>query len=166
MSKMSMWNNLTELFNLDEIKNLKENDLKITSSEQEIKQLKAVLYDPEHCLDESFQREAERIFHQKNAERQENQQKEIEIDIENMSGDDEDPKAQTRRRIYEELKGNFCCPNLKPSYLNTARHQLEKRKNFDAENYGWLLVIGKEHLRLFVKYIDHTFDNQNIGSQR
>ena len=46
----------TELFNLDEIKNLKENDLKITSSEQEIKQLKAVLYDPENCLDESFQR--------------------------------------------------------------------------------------------------------------
>ena len=35
----------TELFNLDEINNLKENDLKITSSEQEIKQLKAVLYD-------------------------------------------------------------------------------------------------------------------------
>ena len=55
----------TELFNLDEIKNLKENDLKITSSEQEIKQLKAVLYDSENCLDESFQREAERIFHQK-----------------------------------------------------------------------------------------------------
>ena len=55
----------TELFNLEEIKNLKENDLKITSSEQEIKQLKAVLYDPENCLDQSFQRETERIFHQK-----------------------------------------------------------------------------------------------------
>ena len=50
-----------ELFNLDEIKNLKGNDLKITSSEQEIKQLKAALYDPEKCLDESFQKEAERI---------------------------------------------------------------------------------------------------------
>ena len=34
---------------------------------------------------------------------------------------------------------------MKPSYLNTARHQLEKKKNFDAEDYGWLLVIGKEH---------------------
>ena len=55
----------TELLNLDEIKNLKENDLKITSSEQEMKQLKEVLYDPENCLDESFQKEAERIFHQK-----------------------------------------------------------------------------------------------------
>ena len=98
----------TELFNLDEIKNLKENDLKITSSEQEIKQLKAVLYDPENCLDESIQKEAERIFHQKNAERQENQQKEIEMDVENMSGDDEDPNAQTyQRRTYEELRGNF-----------------------------------------------------------
>ena len=136
----------TELFNLDEIKSFKENDLKITSSEQEIKQLKAVLYDPENCLDESFQREAERIFHQKNAERQENQQKEIEMDIENMSGDDEDPNAQTyQRRIYEELRGNFYRPNLKPSYLNTARHQLEKRKNVDAEDYGWWLIIGKEH---------------------
>ena len=82
----------------------------------------------------------------KNAERQENQQKEIEMDIENMSGDDEDPNAQTQqRRIYEELRGNFLRPNLKPSYLNTARHQLEKRKNFDAEDYGWLLVTGKEH---------------------
>ena len=102
----------TELFNLDEIKNLK-----ITSSEQEIKQLKAVLYDPENCLDESFQREAERIFPQKNAERQENQQKEIEMDIENMSGDDEDPNAQTyQRRIYEELRGNFYRQNLKPSF--------------------------------------------------
>ena len=28
--------------------------------------------------------------------------------------------------------------------MNTGRHQLEKRKNFDAEDYGWLLVIGKE----------------------
>ena len=56
---------IIEQFNLDEIKDLKENDLKITSSEQEIKQLKAALYDPENCLDESFQREAERIFHQK-----------------------------------------------------------------------------------------------------
>ena len=63
-----------------------------------------------------------------------------------MSGDDEDPNAQTyQRRIYEELRGNFHRTNLKPSYLNTARHQLEKRKNFDAEDYGWLLVIGKEH---------------------
>ena len=34
---------------------------------------------------------------------------------------------------------------MKPSYLNTARHQLEKKKNFNAEDYGWLLVIGKEH---------------------
>ena len=84
----------TELFNLDERKNLKENDLKITTSEQEIKQFKTVLYDPENCLDESLQREAERIFHQKNAERQENQQKEIEMDIENMSGDDEDPMSK------------------------------------------------------------------------
>ena len=55
----------TELFDLDEIKNLKENDLKITSSQQEIKQLKTILYDPENCLDESFEKEAERIFHQK-----------------------------------------------------------------------------------------------------
>ena len=55
----------TELFNLDEIKNLKENDLKITSSEQEIKLLKTILYDPENCLDESFEKEAERTFHQK-----------------------------------------------------------------------------------------------------
>ena len=54
-----------ELFNLDEIKNLKENDLKITSSEQEIKQLKTTLYDPENCFDESFEKEAERIFHKK-----------------------------------------------------------------------------------------------------
>ena len=63
-----------------------------------------------------------------------------------MSGDDEDPNAQTyQRRICEELRGNFYLPNLKPSYLNTVRHQLEKRKNLDAEDYGWLLVIGKEH---------------------
>ena len=120
--------------------------MKITSSEQEIKQLRTILYDPENCLDESFEKEAERIFHQKNAERQENQQKEIEMDVENMSSDDVDPNAQTyQRRIYEELRGNFYRPNLKPSYLNTARHQLEKKKNFDAEDYGWLLVIGKEH---------------------
>ena len=126
----------TELFNLDEIKNLKENDLKITSSEQEIKQLKTILYDPENCLDESFEKEAERIFHQKNAERQENQQKEIEMDVETMSSDDVDLNAQTyHRRIYEELRGNFYRPNLKPSYLNTARHQLEKKKNFDAPSF-------------------------------
>ena len=119
--------------------------MKITSSKQEIKQLKAVLYDPESCLDESFQREVERVFRQKNAERQENQQKEIEMDIENMSGDYEDPNAQTyQRTIYEELRGNFYRPNLKPSYLNTARHQLEKRKNYDPEDYGWLLVIGEK----------------------
>ena len=63
-----------------------------------------------------------------------------------MSGDDEDPNARTyQRRIYEELRGNFYHPNLKPSCLITARHQLEKRKNFDAEDYGWLLVIGKQH---------------------
>ena len=43
------------------------------------------------------------------------------------------------------MSGNFYRPNLKPSYLNTARHQLEKNKNFDAEDYGWLLVTGKEH---------------------
>ena len=95
----------TELFNLDEIKNLKENDLKITSSEQEIKQLKTILYDPENCLNESFAKEAERIFHQKNAERQESQQKEIEMDVENMSSDDVDPNAQTyQRRIYQVLR--------------------------------------------------------------
>ena len=49
---------------------MKENDLKITSSEQEIKQLKTIFYDPENCLDESFDKEAERIFQKKNAERQ------------------------------------------------------------------------------------------------
>ena len=68
------------------------------------------------------------------------------MDIENMSGDDEDPNARTyQRRIYEELRSNFYHPNLKPSYLINARHQLEKRKNFDAEDYGWLLVTGKQH---------------------
>ena len=37
----------------------------------------------------------------KNTERQENQQKEIEMDIVNTSGDDEDPNAQTyQRRIH------------------------------------------------------------------
>ena len=51
------------------------------------------------------------------------------MDVENMSSDDEDPNAQTyQRRIYEELRGNFCRPNLKPSYLNTARHQLGKKE--------------------------------------
>ena len=108
--------------------------------------MKTILYDPENCLDESFEKEGERIFHQKDAERQENQQKEIEMDFENMSSDDVDPNAQTyQRRIYGELRGNFYRPNLKPSYLNTARHRLEKKKNFDAEDYGWLFVIGKEH---------------------
>ena len=64
------------------------------------------------------------------------------MDVENMSSGDEDPNAQTyQRRIYEELSGNFYRPNLKPSYLNTTRHQLKKKKNFDAEDYGWLLVI-------------------------
>ena len=29
--------------------------------------------------------------------------------------------------------------------MNTARHRLGKKKNFDAEDYGWLLVIEKEH---------------------
>ena len=77
-----------------------------------------------------------------------------------MSSDDEDPNAQTyQRRIYEELRGNFCCPNLKPSYLNTARHQWEKNKNFDVEDYDWLLVVGKEHsdfdmYQFFKKYND------------
>ena len=85
---------------------MKENDLKITSSE--IKKLKTTLYDPENCLDESFEKEAERIFHQKDAERQENQQTKNEMDVENMSNDDVDPNAQTyQRRIYEELRGNF-----------------------------------------------------------
>ena len=103
--------------------------MKITSSEQERKQLKAALYNPDNCLDESFEKEAERIFHKNKAERQENRQKEIEMDIENMRGDDEDPNAQNyHRRIYEELRDNFYCPNLKPSYLNTARHQLEKKR--------------------------------------
>ena len=59
-----------------------------------MKQLKTILYDPENCLYESFEKEAERIFDQKNAERQENQQKEIEMDVENMSGDDEDPNPK------------------------------------------------------------------------
>ena len=82
------------------------------------------------------------------------------MDIENMSGDDEDPNARTyKRRIYEELRGNFYHSNLKPSYLITARHQLEKRKNFDAEDYGWLLVIGKQHpdfdmYQFFKRYSD------------
>ena len=75
----------TELFHLDEIKILKESDLKIASLEQEIKQLKAVLYDAEKCLDGSFHKEAERIFQRKNAGRQDNQQKEIEMDFENMA---------------------------------------------------------------------------------
>ena len=36
------------------------------------------------------------------------QQKEIEMDFENMGGDDEDPNAQNyQRRIYEELRGNL-----------------------------------------------------------
>ena len=52
----------TELFKLDEIKNLKGNDLKITSSEQEIKQLKTILYDPENCLDESALRRKQKEF--------------------------------------------------------------------------------------------------------
>ena len=90
----------TELFNLDKIKNLKGNDLKVVSLEQEIKQLKTILYDPENCLDESFEKEAERIFHQKNAERQKNQQKEIEMDVENMSSDDEDPNAKTYQKEF------------------------------------------------------------------
>ena len=94
----------------------------------------------------ALRRKQKEFSTKKNAERQENQQKEIEMDVENMSSDDVDPNAQTyQRRIYEELRGNFYRPNLKPSYLNTARHQLEEKKNFDAEDYGWLLVIGKEH---------------------
>ena len=91
-------------------------------------------------------RRKQKEFPPENAERQENQQKKIKMDVENMSDDDEDRNAQAyQRRIYEELRDNFYRPNLKPFYLNTARHQLEKKKNFDAEDYDWLLVIGKEH---------------------
>ena len=131
-----------ELFNLDEIKNLKQNDLKITSKEQEIRQYYAT---QRIVLMKAFRR-TQKEFSTKHAQRQENQQKEIEMDIENMSSDDEDPNAQPYQgRIYRELSGNFYRPNLKPSYLNTTRHQLEKKKNFDAEDYSWLSVIGKEH---------------------
>ena len=88
-----------------------------------------------------------------------------------MSGDDEDRNAQTyQRRIYEELRGNFYRPNLKPFYLITARHQLEKRKNFDAEDYGW----WKEHpdfdmYQFFKRYSDairHVYRLRDLTKYR
>ena len=114
-----------------------------------MKQLKAILDNPEYRLDESFQKETERIFHNYNAERQENQQKEIEMDIENTSDDDEDPNAQAnQRRIHEELRSNFYSPSLKPSYLNIARHQLEKKKELWCRRL-WLVVGNRERAPRF-----------------
>ena len=97
------------------------------------------------------------------------------MDVENMSSDDVDPNAQTyQRRIYEELRGNFYRPNLNPTYLNTARHRLEKKKSFDAEDYGWLLVIGKEHpdfdmYQFFKRYPDairHVYGFRDLMKYR
>ena len=61
----------------------------------------------------ALRRKQKEFSTKKNAERQEDQQKEIEMDVENMSSDDEDSNAQTyQRRIYEELMGKIYPPKF------------------------------------------------------
>ena len=53
--------------------------------------------------------------------------------------------SKFHKRSNEELQGNFFRPNLQPTFLNTARRDLESKKPYNAENYGWLMVLGKTY---------------------
>ena len=59
--------------------------------------------------------------------------------------EDDSNTGKFHKRIYEELQGNLFRPNLQPTFLNTAGRDLESKKPYNAENYGWLMVLGKTH---------------------
>ena len=95
---------------------------------------------------EDHSKEAKRFFDQKEKERLANLQNQESSDQENSSFEEDDPNtSKFHKRIYEELKVNFYRLNLQPTFLNTARRDFESKKPYNAENYGWLMVLGKTH---------------------
>ena len=101
---------------------------------------------PDLCLHEDYSKEAKRFFDQKEKERLANLQNQESSDQEDSSLEEDDPNTRKfHKRIYEELQGNFFRSNLQPTFLNTARRNLESKKTYNIENYGWLMVLGKTH---------------------
>ena len=84
------------------------------------------------------------FFDQKEKERLANLQNQESSDQEDSSFEEDDPNtSKFHKRIYEELQRNFFRANLQPTFLNTARRNLESKKPYNAETYGWLMVLGK-----------------------
>ena len=101
---------------------------------------------PDLCLREDYSKEAKRFFDQKEKERLANLQNQESNDQENSSFEKDDPNtSKFHKRICEELQGNFFRSNLQPTFLNTARLNLESKKPYNTENCGWLMVLGKTH---------------------
>ena len=94
---------------------------------------------PDLCLYEDYSKEAKRFFDQKENERLANLQNQESSDQEDSSFKEDDPNtSKFRKRVYEELQGNFFRPNLQP-------RDLESKKLYNAENYGSVMVLGKTH---------------------
>ena len=98
------------------------------------------------CLHEDYSKEEKRFFDQKEKERLANLQNQESSDQEDSSLEEDDPNTRKfHQRICERFQGNFFRSNLQPTFLNTARRNLESKKPYNAENYGWLMVLGKTH---------------------
>ena len=95
---------------------------------------------------EDYSKEAKRFFDQKGKERLGNLQNQESSDQEDSSLEEDDPNtSKFHKIIFEELQGNFFRSNLQPTFLNAARRNLESKKPYNAENYGWLMVLGKTY---------------------
>ena len=135
-----------DLLDIEEIRRINENTLSEGCSKEKIKEIQEIMDSPDLCLHEDYSKEAKRFFDQKENERLANLQNQESSDQDDSSLEEDDPNTRKfHKRIYEELQGNFFRSNLQPTFLNTARQNLESKKPYNAENYGWLMVLGKTH---------------------
>ena len=133
-----------DLLDIEEIRRINENTLSEGCSKEKIKEIKEIMDSPDLCLHEDYSKEAKRVFDQKEKERLAHLQNQESSDQEDSSFEEDDPNtSKFQKRIYEELQGNFFRPNLQPTFLNTARRNLESKEPYNAENYGWVMVLGK-----------------------
>ena len=131
---------------IEEIRRINEDTLSESCSKEKIKEIKEIIDSPHLCPHEDYSKEVKRFFDQRK-ERLANLQNQESNDQEDSSFEGDDPNTgKFHKRIYEKLQANFFRPNLQPTFLNTARRDLESKKPYNAENYGWLMVLGKAPL--------------------
>ena len=136
-----------DLFDIEDLRRINENTLSEGCSKEKIKEIQEIMDSPDLCLHEDYSKEAKRFFDQKEKKGWPiyKTRKAAIKKIQALHEEDDPNTSKFHKRIYEELQGNFFKPNLQPTFLNTARRNLESKILNNAENYGWLMVLGKTH---------------------